>query len=494
MPIVRNDMQKRSRSYIFRITPPLLLLSFVCISCSRSIFIDPYSLAPKAYNQGWSSDKKESKKINEIEINDTLRIPKAGDTLSLGDLFDISLFNSPNTHETWETARSAAAQYVSSLSTYFPSLTFDAEVLTYKLGAIYNNAYFANTATAYGPEVQLSYLIWDSGERSANAEVYYQALQEANWSHSEEIQSVMKKVATDYYNYLSTKATLEAYKADLYNAEESYQAAKDKNVFGIFDETDVLQAKTNYLQKKVQVTGQIAATKNAFVYLLDTLGIPCDVDFNLGLFPKDPPLDPFKMNANELVQIALKTRPELKAAKAELLSKEAAVSLAKTQLLPQINLTAEGGNQWYNGGYQDKGNYMVELSLTFPIFTGFYYRNQILAAEANLKKSVATVRAVELSTIREVRTSYNNFEMSKEQLVDTLSYLQAAEIEFTAMMDRYKLGIVDILDLLSSQAYLADARAQYVNSQKEFYTSIIDVAFATGMLTNSCPWTMEGEK
>ncbi len=492
--MVRNDMQKRSWAHFFRIIGILFPLPYLCISCSQSIFTDPYTLAPKAYNKTWSSDKAENKKIDGIEINDTLRVPKAGDTLSLGDLFDISLSNSPDTHETWEAARYAAAEYASSLSTYFPNLSFDAEVLSTKLGSIYNNQYFSNTATAYGPEVKLSFLIWDSGQRSANAEVYYQTLQEANWTHNEEIQSVMRKVATEYYIYLSAKATLEAYRADLYNAEEAYQAARDKNVSGVFDETDVLQAKTNYLQKKVQVTAQIATTKNAFVDLVDTLGIPCDIDFEVSLFPKDPPLDPFKASTDELVQIALQTRPELKAAKADLLSKEAAVALAKTQLLPQVNLNAQGGNQWYSGGFQDKGNYMVEVSLTFPIFTGFYYQNQIRAAEANLKKSVAVVRAAELSTIRDVRTSCNNLDMSKEQLVDTLSYLQAAQIEFTAMLNRYKLGIVDILDLLSSQAYLADARAQYVNSQKEFYTSIIDVAFATGMLTNSCPWNMEGEK
>ncbi len=477
-----------------RIIPALSLFSLISLfitGCRSSALTDPWAYAPKNSYRVWTPEVLEQRKISYIEPNGDLNVPRPDESLSLGDLFDIGLRNNPSTSLSWQEAREAAASYSVSLAPYLPSLGFTAGLTSVREGFVVTQGSSLSVYTSYGPQVALNYLIWDSGQTRTNAEYYFQTLQQLNWDHNETLQTVMQGVAKAYYEHLYAKEMLVALDQDLLNAEQSYQAACDKVLSGIFNETEKMQAKTNYLQKKVQVTGEIATVQNSFVELLSVLGIPCDVIFSLGSFPQTPPIDLFDMTSDELIALAKAKRPDYQGAKAAVLAQESFLKNAKAQVLPEISLAATGGQAWYTNGFTDNGDYTVILNLTFPIFSGFYYVNNIRMAESQLKTSVAHLRSSELGLVHDVKTSHNTFVMAKSQLVDAKNYLESAQIEFKAMLERYQMGIVTILDLLSSEAFLSDARASYVKAQKVYFMSIIDISFATGLLTSACPWTKE---
>lgn len=483
MPI----FNKKLISFLLIITP----IFWGLVSCSKNPLTNPYAYAPLSSNALWQPSKKEQNHIANVSPFAELEIPDSEACISLGDLFEVALYNSPKTRHSWEEARERAAGYASSLSSYFPSLSFQGNYSAMRQGSVFNGTYVVEDVQQWGPELQLSFLLWDFGERRYQTEQAFQMLQQSNWSHNEEIQSVMQSVASAYYTFLYAKALLSAYEADFLNAEETYNAAKEKNLSGIFDETDMLQAKTNFLKKKVAVTSQSTVVKNHFVDLLSVLGIPADAHFHLGSFPEKEPIDPFSGDEKELIGLAYKMRPELLASKAEILAAEANVKKNRAELLPKIQFTGTGGEQWYDSGHEDQGNYHFQLDLTFPIFTGFYYLNQIKRAEADLEKTISLYRETELRVLKQIKQAHNDYTMAKQELCDAKSYLEAAQIEFKAMFERYKLGIVDILDLLSSQSFLSDARAQYAKAKKLYYMAIINTAFATGTLTNLGPSTTE---
>ena len=467
----------------------LALIAASLVSCSKNPFTNPYAYAPLHSNQTWEPTKYEIKKLDTVKSLDSLEIPSASDCISLGDLFDIGLANSPETRRSWEEAREKAAGYSAAMSEYLPSINMDANYWNIRQGSVFNDDLFLTIASQWGPEANLSYLLWDSGERRYKTEFAFQILQQANWAHNEEIQRVLQSIAASYYQYLYSKALFEADQADLLNAEETYRAAKEKCALGIFDETDMLQAKTHYLQKKVDLTGQTAVVNNAFVDLLSVLGIPANISFQLGSFPNQEPIEQKFENIDELIAIAKAKRPDLIAAKAEILAFEAQVEKKKSELYPKVNLSFQGGQQWFNNGTTDAGNYYLSIDLTFPVFTGFYYLNQIKQAQSQLEKQIATFKETELIVLKQVKQSHNNFLMAKEEISDTKSYLDAAQVEYNAMFERYKIGIINILDLLSSQAYLSDARAKYALAKKNYFMAIINLAFSTGTLANACPLT-----
>lgn len=468
--------------------PIFLGTCFLLAGCYKNPFVRPWSFVPATPAEVWVPDAKETQKVSCYDVAQRLQIPPPDEVIALGELFEIALSNNPDTTKTWAEARQAAASYAQSLSTFLPTLTFDGEYQNYKTASVFNGQIFISKAGQIGPELEFSWLLWDFGARYANAESYYQTLQNVNWLHNESLQNVMQSVAGAYYDYLYSKALLTADEADLKNAKEVFDAAIEKFHLGIFNETDLMQTKTNYLQKKVVLTGQKATVDNSLVQLMTVLGIPANVAIMLGNFPNEPAYEPFCLPLNKLIDLATNNRPDFLAAKADALSKEAALKKAKLDLLPQLNFSGSVGQQWFSGNLTDNGDYMVQFNLTFPIFTGFYKLNEIKKREAALAESKALVRKAELDMIQRVKTSHTNFFASKEQLLDAKSYLESADVEYSAMLERYKQGIVTILDLLNAEAYLSDARASYAQAQKGYFMSIINVAYATGMLTNSIPW------
>ena len=469
----------------------LLLFCFLS-SCKNSAFVNPYSHAPESRTSTWISSKGSAITLSSVEAPEEIILPTAGIDNALGDLFEIALHNNPSTQSSWAEARAAAASYGDSLSSYFPEAGFDGQFNSNREGYIFNNpnggeGFFMNNQIQYGPIVTLSYLLYDSGERKNKAAKYFWALQKSNFLHNETIQSVMKKVAEDYYTYVKECAQYLADKEDLENAKETFKAATDKHKAGIIAVTDMLQAKTNYLQKKVNITNQKNLKDNSYISLITTLSIPQDAPLQLKGFPKEILDSPFTEDAKTLLKIAKSCRGEYLAAKSSVIAAERDLEMVKAEVFPKLSFTANAGEYWYQDNYQDAGNYNVQLDLTIPIFAGWHYRNQIKNKKALLSDAKAEFYETELTMIEQIQTALNDFVSAKEKIADTKSYLEAAQIEYKAMFKRYKHGIVTILDLLSSQAFLADARAQYITAQKDYYVAIIDLSFATGVLGTKNP-------
>jgi outer membrane protein len=464
----------------------LAIGSSLLFSCQKNGATDPWSFTSPLQNKGWIPPLDEMRKITEIIVQDSSEIPDRDKVLNLSELFDIGLRNSPTLAEVWQTAREAAAAYGESLAPFYPSIYFQTNLRTQKTGYLLgnNNAFVVSDATFYGPYALLNYTLWDSGERVAQSESNLQALNYANWSHGQAIQQLLQFIATSFYNYLAAKANLVALEQNLIDAKENYLAAEENFKLGIKDITDLLQAKTKYIENELEVVQQTATVENAYINLLKTIGIPTNTKIHLPIMPESPPIEELDFPVEKLIEIAKTNRPEYLAAKADVLSKEANVDAQKAQFYPQIGTQITAGQTWFTTGATDNGTYTIQLNLTLPIFTGFLYQNQVRQAESALKASVSSLRQAELSITSQVRTTYNSFDADKKRLQMVLNYLSAAEDEYKAVFLRYKQGTIDILEVFSSSASLANARSRSIDVKRDFFIDMINLTFATGILNN----------
>ena len=62
------------------------------------------------------------------------------------------------------------------------------------------------------------------------------------------------------------------------------------------------------------------------------------------------------------------------------------------------------------------------------------------------------------------------------------AYLDSAEEDFQVNLKKYRVGTGTIVDLISAQTAVADARSQLAQAQNNWYTSIANLAYATGIL------------
>jgi outer membrane protein TolC len=287
----------------------------------------------------------------------------------------------------------------------------------------------------------------------------------------------------DYYNYLYQIAIQKADQANLENAQMALDAANEKFALGLAALGDVAQARTQFLQSRINLTSQKQAVENAFAELAVNLGLPANVPFKVQPLPDQIVATPLLEDIDTLVAEAQIQRQDLLAAQANYKSKEASLLEAKRAIYPQVGTQLSTGRYWFEQGLVEPENHWTAVfTLSFPIFQGFYYRNKIKEAEANVELSKAQLMQTELAMIQNVTTAHMGVKTAATNLTDSEEYLKAAELEFNIALTSYKAGTMTILDVLQAQSSLADARMKKANAQKDWFISLASIAYATGSL------------
>lgn len=478
----------------------IFLLSFS--SCSLSSLKDPYTLAPTNPYSTWTP--LEGNQLVSTKYCQTLLPPSFHtEKLALAQLLDIALQNNPSTKQSWAAARAAAAEYGVSLSAFYPNAVVSGffyrqragfpetgiptatpgQPTTISAGSSSGSTIQENYFSETGPDITLSYTLFDFGQRTAAATAARESLYYADLSHNQQIQSVLQIVMEDYYEYLYQKSVETAYRDNLTNAETSLDAANEKFSLGLASLSDVAQARTQFLQSKIDLNTQKQQLEISFAQLAVDLGLPANIPFQVEELPEKIDPSPIMENLDSLIGLAQEKRQDFLAAEANYRSKKASWIQAKRARYPTINSQLSTGRYWFNKGLvEPKGHWSAVISLTLPLFDGFSLRNQMKSAEANMEMAKAQVLSTELSLIQNVTTAHSGVKAAALNLKDSEEYLKAAELEFKIALENYKAGTNTILDLLKAQNFLADSRSKKALAQKDWFSSLAKIAFATGTL------------
>ncbi|WP_068469032.1 TolC family protein [Candidatus Protochlamydia phocaeensis] len=349
------------------------------------------------------------------------------------------------------------------------------------------------TATTFTPptgttktltsDLTVSYLLLDFGGREASIEAAKQALYNSNWTHNRQVQQVILSVLQNYYTYKGLDALLKARQSDLKNAQENYESAKALFDAGIRTIVDVLQAQSDLINIELSIV-QIEGQKEvAYGNLANALGLPADTRFNTPDIPKDLPLDVVSANVNQLIDQAMKRRPDLAAAYALHEQRKKEVIVARSSGLPTLGslINLEENNDLMNPSFNNH-SLSASLIVSAPLFNGFYYMNLERQAKEVLRGACANLRNVEIGVTLDVVTSYYNFKTAVKSVKFSQEYLKYSQESYEAAFITYREGISTILDLLNAQRSLANAKAQLIQARTNWAIALSNISFAVGTL------------
>ena len=166
--------------------------------------------------------------------------------------------------------------------------------------------------------------------------------------------------------------------------------------------------------------------------------------------------------------------------------------LAKDGYLPTLALSANWAytaytdkfKNWFHSGesnhwYQSNG---IGLSLRVPVFDGFEKRSKIRKAQAdidnaklsyeNLLKNMQTQYA---NAINDLANNRRNFNKQRENY-------QLAEDIYGVTVDRYREGIVSMVEVLQDEMSMSDAQNNYLTANYNFKISNLNVLKLNGQL------------
>jgi outer membrane protein TolC len=400
--------------------------------------------------------------------------------LSLAEVVDLGLRNNPQTRVSWANARAAAAAYGSERGAYFP--TIDGDVTGSRLKTVASQGRSAVTQSVLSPTLSLTYLLFDFGGRSGTVGAARNSLLATNYIHNATLQNVVLQIQTAYFQYVANRALLQAQQTTAREARTNLEAAEARRRVGVATIADVLQARTAASQAELAAEtteGDLQTSRGALAL---ALGLPANLPYDIDSTAGQVPVSVLADSVDALIARAMEARPDLAAARADYEASRSEISVARASRLPSLQLNGTGGRTYTttlpNGG----NNYTVSLGLRIPIFAGFsrIYDQREAVALADAAQARANVLGQQV--VFQVFSSYHALQTAARRVATARDLIASAEQSNEVALARYRSGVGSVLDLLSAQSALADARAQQVLARLEWNTSLAQLAHDAGVL------------
>ena len=412
----------------------------------------------------------------------------ANSPLSLPALVDIALTNNPLTRAAWYNAKAAAARLGETNSQYYPQVTLSASLDRDKIRTVGLNGN-PNSGTTYyttvGPAIQLNYILWNFGKNYALTESARQALYAADYDYNQQLEDVILATELGYYNFDAAQGFVAAAQATLDDANTTYKAANQRLDAGLGTRPDERQAYAQVKNAEYQLYLAQAQVETTRAQLAQTLGIA--VTSNLTIERSEKMADTTKLDENieNLMAAAMRQRPDLMAAYANLLQAQYNVSAAKDDDKPVVSAVANAAYGYEYAGVtrgNPANNYMVGIQVSWEIFTGFEKTYAILAAEDQAEAASAALRSQQLKVVTDIWNYFYSYKSALQQVVSTSAQVDAQTEAKNAIQQGYNAGLNSYVDLETALSNLATARQQSVQADANLGASIANLAHATGRI------------
>jgi len=388
------------------------------------------------------------------------------------DAVDLALCNNPQTREVWANARAQAAQVGVAQAAWLPNLDG-------RLGAsrLQNDQRYYNSNSAV---LTLSWLVFDSGARSATGENARQLLEAAAATQDSTVQSLFLSALQAFYTAQATQAavvsTTEAERA----AREGFNAAESRYQVGVATPADRLLAQTALSQATLNRIKAEGEARNALGVLANAMGFQAGQKLLLTPPPAVLPDATFSQAVDALIAEAELRRPDLKAAEAQVKAAQASVDLAQAQGRPTVSVST--GPTWAEVERVSVNGGIVGVTVNLPLFTGFDTTYKVRAAEAQVDAREAQRDRLRNQVALDVWRAYQSLTTATQSLKTTLDLVASAEQSERVALGRYKAGVGTVLDLLTAQSALAAARLQRIQAALDWFVYRATLAQAVGAL------------
>ena len=385
--------------------------------------------------------------------------------LTLAEAEQIALRNHPAIQSAEFTAQ-AAGQLITEtrsaeLPTIFGSVTGAGALPGSRLaaGALNNPIIYNRLASG----VTASQLVTDFG-RTGNLVASARSRAEAESQNTETIKSqVILAVEQTYFSVLRAQAVLTVARETVRARQTVADQVKALTDSKLKSQLDLSFANVNLAGAKLDLASAENDLKASVADFATALAMPSQQNFQLA----DEPLPPdMPADLNDLVNDAIRRRPELASLRAQFSAAEQFARAEKDLSFPTISsLASVGYIPTGQAALRDRYG-AIGININIPIFNGRLFRARQTEAELRSQAASQRVKDTENRVARDVRVAYLNALNAYERLGLTAQLLDQAKLGLGLAQSRYELGLGSIVELSQAQlnqtsAEIESARAKY---------------------------------
>jgi len=331
-------------------------------------------------------------------------------------------------------------------------------------------------------EAKITQLLWDFGSTNRAIDNARLAFEQARATRDAVEQASLLEGITAYLDLLRRTRILEFSRGSEDNIKRQTELEDARVQRGSGFSTDVLQSKRQLAAAqaaRVRAEGALQTARNRYLNVFDKL-------------PKNPatmamprlPLDALPATLNEVVDIAGRDNPQLKASKMS--AEVARNNVSKTfsdKFAPTINLVGEHGHKNdFDGTIGNKNERMIKVEGKYSFNLGLTAINTLKASEFNLISS-ENKYAEALDNVQEqARNAWQELETSKLNLEHLRNEANiAAEFLELARKER-ALGRRSLIDVLAGETALINASSDAASAETDMAIATFKLLSAMGRL------------
>lgn len=291
---------------------------------------------------------------------------------------------------------------------------------------------------------------------------------------------VIGNVALATISARSTAQQLAIARDTLTNQDDNLQIARWRLQAGLVPSLDVEQARVQRSQTAASIPAlesNLAATANAISTLI---GEPPGHVLAMLQTAAPVPTPPAALGLAAPATV-LRRRPDVRAAEYALLAASKRVGVAKSQLLPLVQLSGSvgtGSTSLTNLFNIITGNLFGGITQLF--FDGGRTQAQIRGAKAAADGALAAWRQTILQALEDVETSGADLRASRARVALLADAQDAAENAAVLARSQYQAGLTDFQTLLTAENQLLSARNSLVAAEAQRASAFVRLTQALG--------------
>ena len=367
---------------------------------------------------------------------------------------------------------------------YYPKLDISAD---YKYNKSRNKTSYSYNINDFSTGFNVTWELDLWGKSNYVSEQYYQIMKNVEYSLFNIKTSVTAEIISNYINLRLAQEKLRIANKNLTLQNDILQTIKNKHASGIVDLLALNQAEYTVQKTKSTIPPlkiQIEKYKNSIATLLGIT--PNKMPLNLDKYNKNITSYTFKYNTKKLYNLPLnviRSRPDVMSAEASILSQNAVINEAITNLYPSLNLSASFGfisssaNNIFNSNNQ---NYGYSPGLTLPIWHWNQLKNNVELQKHIREEYIVNYNEIMLTALMELKTIIKTIEQSYITNQYTKNAFNKMQNIMELTKNKYSNGLIEFTDVAQAEQDLLNAQNILAESNAEILQNITNFYKATG--------------
>jgi outer membrane protein TolC len=287
--------------------------------------------------------------------------------------------------------------------------------------------------------------------------------------------------ASIYVRALRSDAALQARLADSSVAADLLVIARDQLTAGVGVGLDVTRAQSQVAGARAQLIAARNDRDRARLDLLRALNLPLETQLELTDSLGTLAL-PTTTDEASAVDIAVRSRPDIRAADAQLAAAEQQLAAIKATGKPSVGLFGNDGETGLGLNHL-LNTYTYGVQLNWNVFAGGRREGQTQEQEAVARDIELRRRDLRQQVAVDVRGAFLDIASAREQVDAARDRQSLAEQEVAQARDRFTAGVAGNADVVTALATLNAARTGLIDALAAYQTALVSLARAEGTVS-----------